>query len=487
MRDIGKKEFYLTETNGVSVAPLLANAGLDLTQLVEGNPVATIVIDANHQVTHWNHACAQLTGVPAAEMIGSNRQWLAFYNEARPILADLIIDGAVEAAVDNFYHGKFKRSALIEGAWEAEDFFPAFGEGGRWLYFTAAALRNAEGEVIGAIETLQDVTGRRHAEAALRDSSAFLTQIVEGSSVATLVINADHRITHWNRACEVLTGKAAGEMIGTSKQWQAFYGNARPIMADLVLDGAGEGRVDRLYHGRFRPSQLVAGGYEAEDFFPHFGEGGRWLFFTAAPLRNADGEVVGAIETLQDVTERRRAEEALRESEERYRTLSLTDSLTGLFNTRHLRERLPAEIERGVRYGRPLSVMVLDCDRFKAINDQYGHLEGDQVLQALAAVIRSGLRRTDSAYRYGGEEFVVLLPETELTAARVLAERLRLTFAAQAIRTAAGEEMRCTVSIGVADYHQGDNETTLIRRADAATYAAKERGRNCVVLASSGG
>ena len=112
------------------MAPLLAKAGLDLTQLVEGNPVATIVIDARHHVTHWNRACAQLTGVPATEMIGTNTQWRAFYDEPRPILADLIIDQAVESAVATFYEGKFRPSALIDGAWEAEDFSPLSARAG---------------------------------------------------------------------------------------------------------------------------------------------------------------------------------------------------------------------------------------------------------------------------------------------------------------------------------------------------------------------
>lgn len=105
--------------------------GIGLTQLVEGNPVATIVIDANHRVTHWNRACSVLTGVPAAEMIGHSEQWRAFYDSARPIMADLVVDGVLDAAVDRYYHGKFSRSALIEDAYEAEDFFPAFGDGGR--------------------------------------------------------------------------------------------------------------------------------------------------------------------------------------------------------------------------------------------------------------------------------------------------------------------------------------------------------------------
>lgn len=117
-------------------------------------------------------------------------------------------------------------------------------------------------------------------------------------------------------------------------------------MADLIVNGALEGDVDQFYHGKFRPSELIAGAYEAEDFFPNFGSGGRWLFFTAAAVRNEAGTIIGAVETLQDVTERRRAEEALRVSEERYKQLSVTDSLTGLFNSRHLHERLSIEVER---------------------------------------------------------------------------------------------------------------------------------------------
>ena len=454
-----------------------------LTQLVESNPVATIIIDAQHKVIYWNRACEVLTGVAATEVLGGSEQWRAFYDFARPLLADLVVDGAPDATIETYYPGRFRHSALVEHGFEAEDFFPAFGSSGLWLFFTAAPIRNAAGEVIGAIETLQDVTERKRAEAALRNSEAHLAQIVDGSSVATLVIDAEHRITHWNRACEVTTGTLAKDVIGTRDQWKAFYASSRPIMADLVLDAASEREVDRLYHGRYRPSRMIPGGYEAEDFFPHFGEHGRWLYFTAAPLRNADGEVIGAIETLQDVTERRRAEEALRESEERYRNLSQTDSLTGLYNSRYLHERLPAEIERAERYGRPLSLLVLDCDNFKSINDCYGHLEGDKVLISLAEIIGQCLRRTDSAFRYGGEEFVVLLPEAGEQASVALANRLREMFANQKVLSAAGEEIRCTVSIGVSRHVPGDSENSLIRRADEACYGAKGRGKNCVVLA----
>lgn len=452
-----------------------------LSQVVEGNPVATLVIDANHQVTHWNKACAQLTGISAQEMIGRSEQWRAFYPNQRPIMADLIVDGALDGEVEAFYLGKFRSSKIIDGAFEAEDFFPNFGESGRWLFFTAAAIRNKDGEIIGAIETLQDITERKIAEALVQEREAFLAQIVDGSSVATLVIDSEHRITHWNRACEIMTSVAARDMIGTNRQWHPFYGKERPIMADLVLDGARESGVDALYHGKFRPSALIEGAYEAEDFFPGFGISGKWLFFTAAPLRDASGHVIGAIETLQDVTERRVAENALKENEERYRLLSVTDALTGLFNSRHFYEQLQGEVERAGRYHRPLSLMIIDADNFKRINDTYGHLQGDRVLQTLASVMRHVLRCTDSAYRYGGEEFSILMPEAELEAARVVAERLRKVFVDTPHHPADNVTMHCSVSIGVAQYVPGESSQSLIKRADDAAYEAKRRGKNCVV------
>lgn len=468
--------------------PLTTEGSLNvLTQWLEVNPVATVIIDAEHRVTHWNPACAALTGVPATQMIGCAEPWRAFYDAPRPILADLVVDRATDTVLEQYYPGKSRRLVAEDAVYEAEDFFTACGNGGRWLSFSAAPIRNAAGDIIGAIETLQDVTERRRAEAALRDSEAYLAQIVDGSSVAMLVIDAGHRVTHWNRACEAMTGMQARDVIGTNTQWKAFYPSMRPIMADLVLDDASEIAVDRLYHGRFRPSALIPGGFEAEDFFPHFGDSGRWLFFTAAPLRNAAGVVIGALETLQDVSERRRAEEALRESEERYRSLSQIDSLTGLYNSRYLRERLPGELERATRYGRPLSMLVIDCDNFKSINDCYGHLEGDKVLQNLAEAIRHCLRRSDSAYRYGGEEFVVLLPETDSSAAMALAERLRGMFAAQETQVSNGEKICCTISIGVSRHVPTDTASSLIRRADEASYRAKERGKNCVVLEGSAG
>lgn len=147
-------------------------------QIIDGDPVPTFVLNAQHQVTHWNKACAAITGTAAAEIVGTTRQWYPFYRTERPTLADLVLSGDLERGFEELYRGKLRRSELIDGAYEAEAFFPHFGDSGRWLYFTAAPLRNARGQVVGAIETLQDMTARRTAEEALRQQQAGLERLV---------------------------------------------------------------------------------------------------------------------------------------------------------------------------------------------------------------------------------------------------------------------------------------------------------------------
>jgi two-component system, cell cycle response regulator len=161
--------------------------------------------------------------------------------------------------------------------------------------------------------------------------------------------------------------------------------------------------------------------------------------------------------------------------------LSVHDGLTGLFNYREFHRRLREEAERAWRYGRPFSLLMIDIDYFKAVNDTFGHLAGDEALQALAALIRREVRPVDQVVRYGGEEFAIILPETPGGGAVITAERVRDVIAARPIVLASGQPVNLTISIGVATYPEdADSEEKLIGAADQALYDAKHAGRNQV-------
>ncbi|RUM48188.1 MAG: GGDEF domain-containing protein [Hydrogenothermus sp.] len=165
---------------------------------------------------------------------------------------------------------------------------------------------------------------------------------------------------------------------------------------------------------------------------------------------------------------------------ERFKHLAETDRLTGLFNKGKFNEVLKKEIERAKRYKRPLSLIIFDIDHFKRINDTYGHKVGDEVLRELAKVIKSIIRKTDFVVRWGGEEFVILAPETDLDGALKLAEKLRQTVEKHQFPTV----KNVTISLGVAQYIDEETPEEFIIRADMALYKAKENGRNRVEVAN---
>ncbi len=169
---------------------------------------------------------------------------------------------------------------------------------------------------------------------------------------------------------------------------------------------------------------------------------------------------------------------------ERVETLAITDGLTGVFVRRHLMERLEREVERCARFGLKLSFLMIDVDLFKRFNDDYGHLVGDVVLKQVAQTIRKSIREVDVAGRYGGEEFGVLLIETDEQAAFLVAERIRRSID-EKIYKAYDEQLKASVSIGCATYSKVMNDPTLIvEAADSALYQAKRQGRNRVCLST---
>lgn len=189
---------------------------------------------------------------------------------------------------------------------------------------------------------IRDITAERLSEAALKESESSISQIVESFPQPIMVLNKAHVITHWNHAAEVIFDAPREEMIGTRNQWKPFYPNARPVMADLVLDQQEAGLIPKYYANKFSESKLLPGAYEATDFFPTMKPKGRWLYFTAMALRNPQGDIIGAVESLIDITEQKCAEAevlALNNAlEERIaqRTLELEQAMAQLVQTEKL-------------------------------------------------------------------------------------------------------------------------------------------------------
>lgn len=165
---------------------------------------------------------------------------------------------------------------------------------------------------------------------------------------------------------------------------------------------------------------------------------------------------------------------------EELKKLSITDGLTQLFNSRHFYAQIKGEIERFKRYGHKLSLLLLDIDNFKIYNDTFGHLEGDKILVRIGSIIKSCLRKMDTAYRYGGEEFTIILPGTPGEEARTVAERLRAAVASEMFSGDGDERTRITISIGVTQYQHEESISTFVQRADQAMYQSKQAGRNRV-------
>lgn len=163
---------------------------LDPSNFFEGSPIATFVIDSQHTVTHYNKACAQLLGVPASEVVGKRGLGKIFYGVERPVMADLIVDGAMLKIISDLYQNNYRSSLIIPDAYEAEGFFPRLGNSGRWLFFTAAPLKGTDGAIVGAIETLQDITERKVAETALMKSQLEIEQIVEQRTAQLAEVNS---------------------------------------------------------------------------------------------------------------------------------------------------------------------------------------------------------------------------------------------------------------------------------------------------------
>ncbi|HOV86801.1 MAG TPA: PAS domain S-box protein [Syntrophobacteraceae bacterium] len=300
---------------------------LQMMRILEGFPVPAFFIGKDHRVIYWNRAIEELTGIRSETVIGTNEHWRAFYAAERPCMADLLADETPEA-LSRLYEGKYGPWKLLEEAYEATDFFPALGSKGKWLHFTAVAIRDSQGALVGVIETLQDITERKRTEDALQESRQRLADIIDFLPDATFVVDREGRVIAWNRAMEEMTGVPASHMLGKGDFEYAlpFYGERRPLLIDLVL------KPDPAFESLYDPIDRSASVLSGEAYFPALRGSEAYLLGKASVLSDSKGNVVGAIESIRDITRRKKAEAALRIAEEKYRSI-FENAIEGIYQT----------------------------------------------------------------------------------------------------------------------------------------------------------
>lgn len=304
-------------------------------------------------------------------------------------------------------------------------------------------------------ELVIDMTERRKMEKELQEKNEILSTIMESAGDAIIMIDDKGNVTFWNPAVERIFGYSRKEIIGKDLhtfmiQDERLYEAYKEAFKKFRLSGKGNvvGRTIEL-KARHKDGREI----DVE------------LSLSAVRIKDA----WHAVGIVRDISERKRFEELL------YRQ-SITDHLTNIYNRRFFMQMLEQEIERTKRNRKPFSLIMFDIDHFKSVNDRFGHAAGDMVLKNVADTVKGRIRKTDCFARWGGEEFIILLPETATSDAADLAEELRKHVSTMSLP----EVGYVTASFGVTSYRSSDTIDTILLRADNTLYEAKGAGRNCV-------
>ena len=307
--DSGDIQFIIEHLRDISGQKLAEEAQHESEEkyrtLVETTGTGFVIIDEQGQVLDANPEYIRISGHRNLKEIAGRSviEWTAEYEKDRNA-----------AAVSQCIRDGYIRHLEIDYANDSGTITP--------IEINATVL--PYGDAVRILTLCRDISERRITQEALRESEARLSSILHGSPTLQFVIDKDHKVISWNRAIEDYSGIKAEDIVGTDQQWRAFYPEKRPVLADLLVDEKTDD-IPKLYGSKFSVSRLVESAYEATDFFPAMGTSGKWLNFTAAPIRDAQGTIIGAVETLEDITERRNAEQAVREVNHK---LNLLNSIT---------------------------------------------------------------------------------------------------------------------------------------------------------------
>jgi diguanylate cyclase (GGDEF)-like protein/PAS domain S-box-containing protein len=404
--------------------------------------------DWNFQTNHVkrNRIWAEMLGYPFEEIEFTTRQWTDFIHPDDRDRVWHSIHGVLDGS--KAMHELTYRLRTQAGGY-------------KWVLDRARVVqRDAQGQPIRMCGTHTDVDKLKRAEQALEDSEKRFRGIFENAAVGIAQIALDGSLLNFNDAFCNIIGHGRDELMHPAPA-------AEPFSFRVDLDITRQD-LARLFDGEIACLEIEKR-YLRRDAEPV------WVHLSASLVSDDEGHPLYIISAFQNITARKKLQEELE-------VQARLDSLTGVNNRRYFLERSVLELARAGRYGNPLSLLMIDIDHFKHVNDSWGHKAGDQVLRRLGRVFRDGLREVDIIGRMGGEEFAILLPMTDSRRAAEVAERLRERVAACTIAVDAALTLTVTISIGVSTLQGMDGSIdALLSKADQGLYLAKENGRNRVV------
>jgi len=320
-----------------------------------------------------------------------------------------------------------------------------------------------DGHVTGFQTVSRDITERKQMEKELSDSEKKYRTMLDNIHDGYYEVDLLGNFAFVNPSISRILGYSEEELIGMNNRQYMDEENAKKVFRAFNMVYKTEAPTSHFEWEVIRKDKTKA-----------------FVGCSVSLIKDSFDKPIGFRGIVRDTTDKKKAEEALQDSEKRYRELSIIDDLTQLYNSRYFYDQLKSEIDRVNRYGQPLTLLLLDLDNFKVFNDSYGHIEGDQVLSRLGQVAKRCLRQTDSAYRYGGEEFTILLPMTTSTDGAVTAERIRTEFKKENFSPVAGKDVHMTVSIGLAQYQPQEDMKVFVHRVDQLMYQGKKNGKDRV-------
>ncbi len=418
-------------------------------QIIQCALDAIIAVGVDGRIIEFNRTAEQVFGYEVCEAVGRRAGFLFSHpDEARNVHATVESTSRFIGEVTN----RRKDGSTFRS------------------FLSASALTDAKRGVIGYVGISRDITDDKEQEETLLRSEQFLSTIFDSIKDPFSIVDRDYKIVRVNEAYATMRSRRCEELIGR-RCFEVLH-NRISACNDCVVEKT------------FQSSDPCA----KDKFLVLPGGGETWVEIFTYPIVGEEGRVSHVIEYTRDITSRRKSEEERKKLIERLEYLSNTDVLTGLLNRRALLERLAYEVERAARYKSDLSVVLCDIDYFKEINDSYGHILGDNALNAVAGTLRSSLRGSDIAGRYGGDEFMLILPETSVQGAVEFAERIRASLEDARVRIRGSKTINMSLSLGVTCLRRrrrGADVDGLVRRADTALYLAKRTGRNKVCVSDS--